>query len=40
LLGSAIAAYFGIPAAFAFIGLLMFANVVWVWTRVGPEPAR
>jgi MFS transporter, DHA1 family, multidrug resistance protein len=40
LLGSAIAAYFGIPAAFAFIGLLMFANVIWVWTRVGPEPAR
>ena len=36
LLGSAIAAYFGIPAAFAFIGLLMFANVIWVWTRVGP----
>lgn len=35
LLGSAIAAYFGIPAAFAVIGLLMFANVIWVWTRVG-----
>ena len=39
LLGSAIAAYFGIPAAFAFIGLLMFANVIWVWTRIGSTAA-
>jgi DHA1 family multidrug resistance protein-like MFS transporter len=35
LLGSAIAAYFGIPAAFAVIGLLMFANLAWVMTQVG-----
>ena len=35
ILGSAIAAYFGIPAAFAFVGLLMVANLIWVWVRVG-----
>jgi DHA1 family multidrug resistance protein-like MFS transporter len=35
LLGSGIAAYFGIPAAFAVIGLLMFANLLWVVMRVG-----
>jgi hypothetical protein len=34
LLGSSIAAVFGIPATFAFIGLLMFANLVWVWAHV------
>jgi DHA1 family multidrug resistance protein-like MFS transporter len=35
LLGSAIAAAFGIPATFAVIGCLMVANLVWVWARVG-----
>jgi DHA1 family multidrug resistance protein-like MFS transporter len=35
LLGSAIAAAFGIPATFAVIGCLMVANLAWVWARVG-----
>jgi DHA1 family multidrug resistance protein-like MFS transporter len=34
LLGSAIAASFGIPATFAVIGSLMVVNLVWVWARV------
>jgi DHA1 family multidrug resistance protein-like MFS transporter len=40
LLGAGIAAAFGIPAVFAFIGALMLANLLWVWTQVRqPEPA-
>jgi DHA1 family multidrug resistance protein-like MFS transporter len=35
LLGSTIAAAFGIPATFAVIGTLMVVNLVWVWARVG-----
>jgi len=34
LLGSAVAAHFGLSATFAFIGLLMFANLLWVWSHV------
>ncbi|HEV8022475.1 MAG TPA: MFS transporter [Candidatus Lustribacter sp.] len=33
MLGSAIAAAFGVPAVFAFIGCLMFANLLWVWSH-------
>ena len=33
LLGSAIAAAFGVPAVFAFIGCVMFANLLWVWSH-------
>ncbi len=40
LLGAGIAAAFGIPAVFAFIGALMLANLLWVWTQVRrPEAA-
>jgi DHA1 family multidrug resistance protein-like MFS transporter len=38
LLGSSVAALFGIRAVFALIGLLMLLNLVWVWTRV-QQPA-
>jgi len=34
LLGSAIAAVFGIPATFAFVGLLMLVNLLWVYSHV------
>ena len=35
LLGSSIAATFGIPATFVVIGCLMVVNLAWVWARVG-----